>query len=170
MSIESEQGRFIALTREALPKRLAELQAKMKSPHPLSIFAEKGSAAKGISSKLRMENDIRGCYVILQNEQPIYVGISRTVIRRLRQHVTGRTHYSASLAYRMACDRYHHDESRDDAMENPEFAAMFQQVQEELRKCQCAFVGITDPVERYLFEVFCALEFKTERWNTFETH
>jgi hypothetical protein len=47
--------------------------------------------------------DCSGCYVLLEKGDPFYVGISRKVASRLSQHVKGKTHFDASLAYAMAC-------------------------------------------------------------------
>jgi len=33
-----------------------------------------------------------------------------------------------------------------------------------------AAVRITNALERYLFEVYCAMKLNTWRWNTFATH
>jgi hypothetical protein len=51
-------------------------------------------------------NEFKGLYVFGKEENgsitPVYVGISRTVYRRLRQHGFGKHHNQCSLAYLMA--------------------------------------------------------------------
>jgi hypothetical protein len=40
--------------------------------------------------------------VFLAGRRPFYVGISNKVIERIRQHLRGRSHFEATLAYRIA--------------------------------------------------------------------
>ncbi len=107
---------------------------------------------------------------MLMQEKPFYVGISRGVVGRLRQHGKGSTHFDASLAYRMACEKVHHEMTRDEAMKDPTFRQAFDGAQQLLRDSNVAFVEIANPLELYLFEVYCAMELNTCEWNTFETH
>jgi hypothetical protein len=125
---------------------------------------------KTILARLGRSHDLSGCYVLLHEGKPFYVGISRGVVGRLRQHGMGTTHFDASLAYRMACEKVHHEMTRAEAMRNPSFRAAFNDAQQLLRGCSVAFVEITNPLELYLFEAYCAMELDTAEWNTFATH
>jgi hypothetical protein len=113
--------------------------------------------------------DFSGCYVILE-KQPIYVGISRGVFGRLRQHVTGRTHFDASRAYRMAQEELPHGKTRGEAMKAPKFVEVFERKRERLRTMDVATIPIENPVELYVFEVYAAMTLGTTKWNTFRTH
>ena len=88
---------------------------------PMSSFCKQGFGVKSILSGLRRSSDFSGCYVLLREGKPFYVGISRTVVQRLRQHVTGNTHFDASLAYLMATDKTGHKMKRADAMQDSAF-------------------------------------------------
>lgn len=99
-----------------------------------------------------------------------YDGISRTAVQRLRQHVTGNTHFDASLAYLMATDKTGHKMKRSDAMQDPAFRTAFNQVKALLRDCSVAFIDIDNPLELYRLEAYCAMELDTCEWNTFRTH
>ena len=152
-----------------LPGDMARLRAALAAPVPMSSFCKQGLGVKSILSGLRRSSDFSGCYV-LREEKPFYVGISRTVVQRLRQHVTGSTHFDASLAYRMATDKTGHEMKRSDAMQDPAFRTAFDQARGLLRDCCVAFIEIDNPLELYLFEVYCAMELDTCEWNTFRTH
>jgi hypothetical protein len=153
-----------------LPSDMERLRAALATPIPMSSFCKQGFGVKSILSGLRRNGDFSGCYVLLREEKPFYVGISRTVIQRLRQHVTGNTHFDASLAYRMATDKTGHKMQRSDAMRDPAFRTSFDQAQALLRDCSVAFIDIVNPLELYLFEAYCAMELDTCEWNTFRTH
>ena len=97
---------------------------------------------------------------------PVYIGISRTVYRRLRQHGFGKLHNECSLAYLMA----KHDNSQI------EWATIHKDFQEELisnRKKVGVFKVVLVPVEKdydlYFLEIAIAGILKT-KWNSFRTH
>jgi len=121
---------------------------------------------KAILSGLRRSADFSGCYVLLREGEPFYVGISRTAVQRLRQHVTGNTHFDASLAYLMATGKTGHEMNRADAMQDPSFRTAFGEAQALLRDCSVAFIEIDNPLELSLFEAYCAMGLDTCEWNT----
>jgi hypothetical protein len=108
--------------------------------------------------------------VLVREGKAFYVGISRTVVQRLRQHVRGKTHNDASLAYQMATEKTGHKMKRADAMQDAAFRAAFDEAKALLRGCSVAFVEIDNPLELYLFEAYCAMKLDTCEWNTFRTH
>src|ERR1019366_6393340 len=153
-----------------LPDHMARLRPVLAAPLSLSSFCRAGVGIRSILSELGRGNDFSGCYVLLREGKPFYVGISRTVVQRLRQHVTGKTHFDASLAYLMATDKTGHEMKRADAMQDPAFRIAFEKARELLRDCSVAFIEIDNPLELYLFEAYCAMELDTCEWNTFRTH
>ena len=153
-----------------LPSYMARLRTALGTPFPMSSFWMPGVGVKGILSRLRRSSDFSGCYVFTRDGEPLYVGISRTVVQRLRQHVTGKTHFDASLAYLMAATETGHDMRRSDAMKDAAFRAAFEKKRALLRDCSVAFIEIDNPLELYLFEAYCAMELDTCDWNTFRTH
>ena len=144
--------------------------AMVMHPMPVAEFCTRGTGIKTLLKRLGRITDFPGCYVLLQKGKPFYVGISRAVISRLRQHGLGRTHFDASLAYRMACKSVNHTLTRDDAMKDIAFKNAFDRAQQLLRDSSVVFVEITNPFELYVFEPFCAMELGTGEWNTFRTH
>jgi hypothetical protein len=100
----------------------------------------------------------------------IYAGISRKVLSRLRQHVGGKSHNDASLAYAVAKRNQPHKLFRQKAMQDKKFAAAFDRAKRSILKYDVAFIEIDCPVELYGFELYCSMELNTDQWNTFRTH
>jgi predicted GIY-YIG superfamily endonuclease len=105
-------------------------------------------------------------YVFLEDNIPVYIGISRNVSNRLKQHIYGGDHNQSSLVYMVAIEKH------------PEFADIkrkelnkkyLEEAQEHLKHLSFAFIPIECDTELYLFEVYCARKWKT-KWNTFRTH
>ncbi len=170
MAIDECPFTFRQLATDRLPNDMARMREAMAKAHPMAKFARRGGGSRTILGELGRERDFVGCYVLMDKGKPVYVGISRTVIQRLLQHVKGRTHYDASLAYRIACKKHPHSASRSDAMEDPSFAEAFEQAKAYLGALSVAFIPIEDDVELHLFEVYCAMELDTSEWNSFRTH
>jgi hypothetical protein len=169
MTIDGCRHDFPGLASEVLPAHMKELKAAMTRPLSMADFSKRGEGVRSLLAKHGLEEDFSGCYVLV-DPQPIYVGISRGVFARLRQHVTGRTHFDASLAYRMAKEDAPHKHTRDAAMGDVTFKKLFESKRDFLRKLKVATVTIDCPVELHLFEVYAALALKTSKWNTFRTH
>jgi len=170
MPIDNCKFTFKELADSELPGRMVSMKNALKSPYEMSLFSENGVGKATILKKLGLSQDFQGCYVFIDDTVPVYVGISRSVIQRLIQHVKGKTHFDASLAYRMATFNYSHDMSRGEAMENEDFIRFFHDARKRLSSMKIAFIEITSDVELYLFEVYCSMELDTAQWNSFKTH
>ena len=170
MSIDNCEYTFHQLATEIFPQYMAILRSRIEHPTPMSEFAIKGVGVATLSRKLNLNSDFEGCYVLIDGTSPIYVGISRTVLQRLRQHVRGTTHFDATLAYRIAATENPHNTTSLKAMANKDFQAGFAKAQHYIRDLNVAFIEISNALELYLFEAFCAMELDTSAWNTFKTH
>lgn len=170
MAIDNCPFTFQQLVTKKLPEDMEQMRKAMAQALPMDQFARQGVGPKSILRELDLQDDFAGCYVLLEQEKPVYVGISRTVIQRLLQHVKGRTHYDASLAYRIAAEKHSHNFTRNEAMQNDKFSKAFEDAKACLKSLHVAFIPIEDDVELYLFEVYCAMEFDTAKWNSFRTH
>ena len=170
MPIDACTSSFAEMATVVLPADMARLRLALAEPLAMSSFCVPGVGVKTILSRLRRSGDFSGCYVLLREGKPFYVGISRTVVQRLRQHVTGNTHFDASLAYLMATAKTGHDMKRSDAMQDAAFRIAFEKARALLRDCSVAFIEIENPLELYLFEAYCSMELDTCEWNTFRTH
>jgi len=165
---------FGELAATVLPQHMTHLRSAMKDSRPMEAFARVGVGVKNLLREFGLPRDFAGCYVLIDNGLPTYVGISRGVIGRLRQHVFGKTHFDASLAFRIALkshpDRTIESLTRSEAMDDPLFGTSFSEAQTYLRSLHVAFVAIENPLELYVFEPYCAIELDTHQWNSFETH
>ena len=170
MAIDGYPKAFEDLVATDLPERMTALETSIRSPIPMSDFAVEGLGPTALCRQFSLDSDFSGCYVLLEQEKPVYVGISGSVIQRLRQHVRGTTHFDASLAYRIAVDAAPHNHTRAKAMENKDFKAAFDSAKTYLRGLHVAWVKIENPLVLYVFEPYCAMKFDTSKWNTFETH
>ena len=169
MIIDACQHSFSTLSTRVLPKHMADLEAALGTALPASEFIRPGMGIKRIAGSLGRAADFRGCYVFVDGTRPFYVGISKKVIERVRQHLRGRTHFEATLAYRMA-ERGTAKRTRAVNMSDPAFSERFERQKKSLARSQVAFVEVSNPLELYLFEVYAAMALGTGRWNSFETH
>ena len=170
MSVDGCPHTFAELATKVLPGRMDEMRSAMREPWKMSDFSLVGLGTRGHLNRIGRKADFKGCYVLLEIGTPVYVGISQNVIQRLQQHVKGKTHYDASLAYRMAAHGNEAYPTRSIAMEDPNFFSQFGKHQSYIKSLNVACVEIDNPLELYLFEAFCSMELDTHQWNTFATH
>jgi len=154
---------------------MSTLREKMTHSIPMAVFGTKGLGPVSLQRRFGLEHEPSGCYVLIDGWRSIYVGISRGVLKRIRGHVRGSTHYyAATLAYRIAATQHPHVMTASQAMQDTEFQMRFQESQNYLMGLTVAFVEIANPLELYLFEPYCAMELHTGidtgGWNTFLTH
>lgn len=149
---------------------MERLKRELTQLRPLSLFAQVKVGPANIARQCKLAGDFSGCYVLVDGNTPIYVGISRKVLTRLRQHVRGRSHFDASFAYAIAQRHKPTTGSRSAAMATPKFLAAFDEAQKHLRCLSVAFIAIDNPLELYVFEAYAAMSLGTHEWNTFRTH
>jgi hypothetical protein len=161
---------FEELAQSILPAHMKRLEAALDNRRPMSLFAQLKLGPVSLARRCDVPSDFSGCYVLLEGERPVYVGISRKVLSRLRQHVRGRTHFDASLAYRIAQKRQPTSGKRTAAMNDPAFKRVFDGAKEYLAGLEVSFVEIKNPLELYVFEAYAAMSLRTHEWNSFRTH
>ncbi len=118
--------------------------------------------------------EIKGVYVFVDPEtnKPFYVGISQTIIRRLKQHVFGKTHNHATLTYLLARHTYEKKEGKPHKGTRADldyFTNHRESIQERLRKSRVLIKEIDNNFLMHAVEVYLACHYKTV-WNCFETH
>jgi hypothetical protein len=122
------------------------------------------------SGKAKSKNEFKGLYVFGEevNDEviPVYIGISRTVYRRLRQHGFGKLHNQCSLAYLMAKNE-NGDIARATIHTNNEDELL--RKKELVRSFKVALIPFENNYELYFLEVALAGILKT-KWNSFKTH
>jgi hypothetical protein len=170
MPIDECKHTFLELTTMVLPAHMRRLREAMERPVQAAIFAQSKKGPSAIAKQLRLPGDFAGCYIFMEHARAIYAGISRKVLSRIHQHLCGKTHFDASLAYRMAKRKIPTRLKRGEAMQDPAFRKVFDECQAHLRGLRVAFIPINNDLEIYLFEAFCAMELDTWDWNTFRTH
>jgi hypothetical protein len=170
MAIDDCKYSFAQLASENFPRYMNKLRQNIKQSTPMAQFAVKGARVATLLKQLNVKAEFSGCYVLLDTGIPVYVGISRTVLRRLRQHVLGTSHFDATFAYKMAFDRRPHQTTRNAAMADEEFSSTFRQARDDIRGMDVAFIKIKNSLELHVFEPYCAMALDTEKWNTFATH
>jgi hypothetical protein len=170
LPIDECANTFTELGATVLPKYMQEMRLAIQNSRALSEFCAPRVGVRTILKRLGHRDDFSGCYVLLNDGKPFYVGISQGVVARLRQHVTGNTHFDASLAYKMACEKITHSVTRAAAMQTPAFRKAFEEAKSLLKGSSVAFIKIQNPLELYVFEAYCAMELDTFKWNTFRTH
>jgi hypothetical protein len=114
---------------------------------------------------------------LLSEEHPIYVGQTRNLLQRLRQHggVSSREN-QASLAFNIARREaaghpsFNNHLTRRELEADPAFAQLFREARARVARMQVRYVEIDDPELRTVFEVYAAVAFGTTEHNRFETH
>ena len=157
---------FQELAAKELPRLLTALNdAKAYS---ISDLLGEGSGVATALKTIGKTEDFAGLYIFIDpslptNEQVIYTGISRIVVRRLNQHIKVGNHNSASFAYKIAHKTTAHTGKRIELSQ-----LHIQTEQTYLKGLQVKFIEIQNPLERYIFEAYVAMHFNTA-FNTFET-
>ena len=106
MPIDNCKHTFKELTALVLPGHFKKLVAAIQSPIAAENLVGFKSLTRELLSRFNRTTDFPGCYVLIDGEKPIYVGISRGLIKRLVEHLNFDSHYSASLIFRIASKDY----------------------------------------------------------------
>lgn len=170
MHIDGCTHTFDELAGRVLPAHLERLRAALRAPWRASEFALPKVGPKSLAVRFGLEGDFSGCYTLLEDQRSVYVGISRGVLERVRQHMLGRSHFDASLAYLIAQRRRPTKGKRAANMEIADFRVAFDEAQAYLRRLNVAAVRIDNPLELHVFEAYAAMALGTSEWNTFRTH
>jgi hypothetical protein len=117
----------------------------------------------------------KGIYVFYdEHDLPIYVGRSDRIKARLREHSQlGSTNTSATFAFNLAKDLAKDigidtKLPRKDLEKILEFKQIYNDTKTRVSKMKIRSIGISDPIEQTLFEVYVHLELKTK--NEFNNH
>lgn len=150
-----------------LAAHMHRLEQCMEALTPMAVF---GTEAGGIMTVIRSigrDADFAGCYALMDQDRPIYVGTSWAVCRCLRMHVRSSRRYTPSLAHRMAATATPHDPVVECVEETREFSRQFERARAYLLGIHVAFIEILDPIELHRFGEFCAMELGTFKWPRF---
>jgi len=116
-------------------------------------------------------------YLFSENEIPLYVGRTRKLRQRLRNHCGDSSGQNqAVFAFKLAREEtgnikagYSKENSRKALIEVVSFAGAFANAKKRIRNMQLRFVEVKDPLSQALLEIYASFVLKT-RYNDFETH
>lgn len=122
-----------------------------------------------LNSKSKKFDEVKGLYVFGELNEighivPIYVGISRTIFRRLYQHTWGKKHNETSFSYLKAKHFSQHTGKRIDLGEE-----LLKEQQAKIKKYRLIVIPEMNDYDLYFMEVYIAGKLKT-KWNSFKTH
>ena len=122
-------------------------------------------------SKNITNNEFKGLYIFgdeIDGEIiPVYVGISRSVFRRLKQHAWGKKHNECSLAYLKSKHQFEIEKkeiSRATITNDDMLPA-----KTIIQNYKVVLVEVQNDYDLYFLEVALAGIFRT-KWNSFKTH
>ncbi len=116
-----------------------------------------------------------GVYLFSDGGEHLYVGQTRDLRRRLRQHTSRSSrHGQAAFAWLLACQeakarRLDLSTTRAAREQEPAFAEVFDVAKLRVAAMAVGWVLEPDPIRRTLFEMYAALVLRTPH-NSFETH
>lgn len=133
------------------------------------VFDELGYKPNSrLNKSTKVNNEIKGLYIFGESidgvVKPIYIGISGTIFRRLKQHGWGKQHNEATFAYLIASSKSNHIGGRK--LLPPELLIEQQKL---IRQFKVVILPEVLDYDLYFLEVYLAGRLKTH-WNTFKTH
>lgn len=120
--------------------------------------------------------DTAGIYLFSELDHAIYVGQTRKLKQRLRNHTNplGKNN-QATFAFLLAKDEAERagvDTARYRAQleADQQFAAHFKAAKLRVSEMDVRFIELAGPIERSVFEIYASLALDTLVFNSFETH
>jgi hypothetical protein len=119
---------------------------------------------------------VPGIYLFSENKRPVYVGQTRKLQTRLRQHTADRGRENdASFAFNIAkreaaLASVNIKRTRAVLQDAEDFVPHFKAARARVAAMDVQFIELTDPVTRTLFEVYASLALDTAEFNSWETH
>lgn len=144
----------------------------------LEISFERLLAMKPVTIATMAKDAPSECiYLFSENAKPLYVGRTRHLRQRMRQHsIPASQHNQAVFAFRLAREATGHLEATYDIVasraalwKDVKFAAEFSKAKTRVRQMQVRYVEECDPLRQALLEIYVAVVLKTP-YNDFNTH
>ena len=116
----------------------------------------------------------QGVYVFYEGDTPIYVGRSRRMRKRIREHgATSSRHESATFAFKLLRHAIREPDGHSSKHTRPElqekYASQYAAQRERVRNMRFRVVEIEDPLVQTVFETYAILALNTTDYNTFHT-
>ena len=118
----------------------------------------------------------KGIYVFFENGDPLYVGRSNRMKKRIKEHGwKSSTHHSAQFAFNLAKKAAEEigidiGRRRDELKKDATFARLFIEAKERISRMSIRVVEINDPIIQTNFEVYSSLALGTTQYKDFDTH
>lgn len=118
---------------------------------------------------------VPGIYMFSEGPNPIYVGESRNLERRLRQHTSSSSDgNSAPLAFNLALREARAQGldvtgTREEIAPRPEFDVLFEDARRRVAEMNVQVVEVDDPLTRAIFEVYAGRILATDEFNSWDT-
>lgn len=148
---------FEELANHVLPELFKVLMARVAGAETLSSHE---------AERLGRLPKSRACYVFFEGERPLYVGISRNLRERVKQHL------SVYRSQANLCARFAASElglSVGQAVKSDQFEEQFRLARLRLLKCKLSWIEVDDAMTLYLIEPFVAMKLDTKEFNRFDT-
>ena len=123
------------------------------------------------NSKSTDDNEFKGLYIFGEEVNgkiiPVYIGISRTIFRRLKQHAWGKKHNECTLAYLKTREKgiTENIEIGRSTVTNDDMLP----AKAIIQNYKVVLVPVKNDYDLYFLEVALAGIFST-KWNSFKTH
>lgn len=117
-----------------------------------------------------------GIYLFTEADVPIYVGQTRKLRERLRNHtIPSAMQEQASFAFLLAKKEAREsglsfEGTRKATASDPGFIEIFSRAKRRVADMEVRFIEVDEPDLRTVFEVYASLALGTGEFNSFETH
>ena len=142
---------------------LNDLMARLEAAPPVKV------------TQLAQIPSAGGAYVLTERGRAVYVGVSNSLRKRMRQETSGRPDQSA-LAFKLARERTRRKyedpqmRSRKELMDIPQFAEVMNTTTERVKNMEAKCVVIKEMSQRNLFDLFAALSLSAPHNDIIETY
>lgn len=123
------------------------------------------------NSKNTANNEFKGLYIFGDEVNgkitPVYVGISRSIFRRLKQHAWGTKHNECSLAYLKTKHQWELEKKKISRATTTSRDMLI--AKDIIQNYRVVLVEVQNDYDLYFLEVALAGIFRT-KWNSFKTH
>ncbi len=142
---------------------------------PSLLKALKAAPKQRVAAHLSIPS-VPGIYLFRDHGRAVYVGQTRNLRTRLRQHTADRGRENdASFAFNIARREAAQaavdiKRTRAALQDAPDFIPHFAAARARVAAMDVQFIELADPVTRTLFEVYASLALDTAEFNSWETH
>jgi predicted GIY-YIG superfamily endonuclease len=140
----------------------------------LPILLDELLGAEAVPASMASAPNLPGVYLFSEGDRPVYIGQSRKLRQRLRNHVRGTSHNQSTFAFARARAEALLDPSfsvglrRKELEADRRFAEILLRARLGVAAMKFRYVVEEDPNLRTVFEAYASMILGTE--NVFETH